>query len=154
MKQANNFVILSFILPTISIANESICVDSINFSYSAHVWSRKKEELARKNSRLTEQNITINITNNENQNITKISDSDTQEGLGTKESWYLGGVAGTTGPALITKKNGFTFYETTGTCSITYKNGMSGTGLCYSARTIGKSSDIEINAGPESPQLL
>ncbi|WP_157725114.1 hypothetical protein [Vogesella sp. LIG4] len=148
MKQTNKFVILSFLLPTISLANEQICIDSINFSYSAHIWSRKKEELVRKNSRLTEQNIILNITNNENPNITPISDSDAQEGLGIKGNWYLGGVDGTTGPALITKKNGFTFYEATGTCSITYKNGISGTGLCYSARIIGKSSDIEINAGP------
>ncbi|WP_152526806.1 hypothetical protein [Pseudogulbenkiania ferrooxidans] len=147
-------ITLALLLPHSSFANEKVCIKDVKFLYSAANWNRLGAKLVRKNSYLTNQNLLISVTKKEKPNIIPISDSDAQEGLGVRGSWYLGGVDGTSGPALLTRKNGFSIYEATEICGITYKNGMSGTGLCYSARIIGKNSDLEINAGSISFEEL
>ncbi|MEO9385137.1 hypothetical protein [Chromobacterium phragmitis] len=147
-------ITLTLLYPHLSLAHSEVCIKNVKFLYAAKDWNRLYEKLVRKNSPLANQNLFISATNKASPNIRPISDSDVQEGLGIKGVWYLGGVNGTSGPALLTRKNGFSIYEATGTCGITYKNGMSGTGLCYSARIIGKSSDLEINAGSISFEEL
>ncbi|WP_144408804.1 hypothetical protein [Chromobacterium vaccinii] len=140
-------ITLTLLLPHSSLANDKICIKDVKFLYSATDWNRLGQKLVRKNSSLTNQNLLISTTKKENPKIRPIADSDAQEGLGVKDIWYLGGVNGTSGPALLTRKNSFSIYEAMETCSITYKKRMSGIGLCYSARIIGKNSDLEINAG-------
>lgn len=154
MLKKSKFLIFAFFLSELSFAHGSVCIGGIKFFYTEKDWAKEGDKLVRKNNPLVNQDLFINITRKENPNIRPISDSDVQEGLGVKGNWYLGGVNGTSGPALLTRKNGFSIYEATETCGITYKNGMSGTGLCYSARIIGENSDVEINAGSISFEEL
>ncbi|WP_145985832.1 hypothetical protein [Aquitalea magnusonii] len=149
MQQVNKFITLLILLPGLSFAKGLICIGNVQFAYTDKKWAKKNNQLIRKNS-VTTQHLIISNTDPKNPAIRPISESDVQEGLGEKGVWYLGGVAGTSGPATLAMKNGFSIYETTDTCGITYKNGPSGTGLCYVARIIGKTSDIEINAGSVS----
>jgi len=147
MKPINKSILLLTILPSFSIAKGVICISNTQFTYTNNEWIKNNRLLKRKNSNLAYQRLTISYTNPDNLTIKPISDSDVQQGLGEKRAWYLGGVSGTSGPALLVVRDGFSIYETTDSCGISYKNGMTGTGLCYIARMIGKSSDLEIHAG-------